>query len=179
MWGKWSSAKTSFVSPAKYCKKNLKRPRFHLHENSLIHHENARETGTRIIAAKLSLKDLIFCRYVRERNIVDKWCFEVHFVAGEKEKFIGLWILKIITVAMNKAMDILQKTSPKYAFYIDNKVINILVFEGFDVHSYQFIHQNQDTIMTNFLMLNSIFFWKKHPFDAKTQWSPLVFRPWY
>ncbi len=67
-------------------KNNTERPRFHLHENSLIHHENARETGTRIIAAKQSLKDLILCRYVRQRNIADKWCFEVRFVAGEKEK---------------------------------------------------------------------------------------------
>lgn len=50
-------------------KNNPERPRFHLHENSLIHHENARETGTRIIAAKHPLKDLILCRYVRERNI--------------------------------------------------------------------------------------------------------------
>ncbi len=50
-------------------KNNTERPRFHLHENSLIHHENARETGTRIIAAKQSLKDLILCRYVKQRNI--------------------------------------------------------------------------------------------------------------
>lgn len=71
-------------------KNNPERSRFYLHENSLIHHENARETGTRIIAAKQPLKDLILCRYVRERNIskniADKWCYEVHFVAGEKEK---------------------------------------------------------------------------------------------
>ena len=42
-------------------KNNPERPWFHLHENSLIHDENARETGTRL-SAKQSHKDLIFCR---------------------------------------------------------------------------------------------------------------------
>lgn len=78
--------KLVFFHRQNIAKNNRKRLRFHLHQNSLIHHENARETGTRIIAAKQSLKDLILCRYVRQRNIADKWCYEGHFVAGEKEK---------------------------------------------------------------------------------------------
>ena len=82
-------------------KKILKDPQFHLHENSLIYNEKARETGTRIIAAKQSRKDLILCRYVGQRNIADNDALKFILLLVKKKKSIGLWILKIMPVAIN------------------------------------------------------------------------------
>jgi len=82
--------KLSFFHPQNIEKNNPERPRFHLHENSLIHYEDASQTGIRIIAAKHPIDDPLLCRYLRQRNIskniAEKWCYEVDFTAGEKEK---------------------------------------------------------------------------------------------
>ena len=68
----------------------IHQPRFQLHENSLLNHEDARESGIRIIAAKQPVEDLMLCSYVKQRNlpknIPDKYCYDVHYIAGEKEK---------------------------------------------------------------------------------------------
>ncbi len=48
---------------------NQQRPRFHLHENSLINHKDAAETAIEIIAAKKPLTDLMLCRYLKQRRI--------------------------------------------------------------------------------------------------------------
>jgi len=85
LWCKWSAAKTSFFHPQNIVKSNLERPRFHLHENSLIHHQDASQTGIRIIVARQPINDPHLCGYVRQRNIskniADKWRHEVHFTA--------------------------------------------------------------------------------------------------
>ncbi len=159
--------KLSFLHPQDIIKNNLERSWLHLHENSLLHHEDARETGIRIIAAKQPIEDLMLCRYVRQRNIskniADKWCYEVHFVAGEKEK-----VYRAIGFKNNAGGYELRNeyfkgsSSPKYVSYIDNKTNNISVFEGFfDFLSYQFIYQNQDETLTNFLVLNSLSFFER------------------
>jgi CHC2 zinc finger/Toprim-like len=146
---------------------NYERPRFHPNENSLLHHEDARETGIRIIKVKQPIEDLLLCRYIKQRNIskniADSWCHEVHFRAGEKEK-----IYRAIGFKNNAGGYELRNesfkgsSSPKYITYMDNKSDSISIFEGFfDFLSYQFIHQNQEIPVTNFLILNSLSFFER------------------
>jgi len=105
--------KLPFFHPQNIVKHHLEKPQFHLHENSLIHHEDASQTGIRIIAAKQPIDDPLLCRYLKQRNIskntAEKWCYEVHFTAGEKEKISVLQALKITLVAMNYATNILKE----------------------------------------------------------------------
>ena len=69
---------------------NVVRPQFHLHENTLLNHQDSRETAIKIIAAKKPIEDLVLCRYLKQRriekNIADKYCFEVQFTNADKEK---------------------------------------------------------------------------------------------
>ncbi len=153
---------------------NFSRPRFHLHENSMINHEDAKETGIRIIAAKQPIEDLMLCRYLKQRNITkkiaDRWCHEVHFSFANNEK-----IYKAIGFKNNAGGYELRNeffkgsSAPKYISYLDNKAKNIAVFEGFfDFLSYQFIYQNQEQQLSNlpdghtgFLVLNSLSFFER------------------
>jgi hypothetical protein len=154
--------KLSFFHPQNIVKNNPERSRFHLHENSLLRHEDARQTGIRIIAAKQPIEDPLLCRYLRQRNIsksiADKWCYEVHFIAGEKEKIYRDVVLKNNAGGNELCNEYFKGSSAlKYVSYIDNNANNISVFEGFfDFLSYQFIHQNQKDVLTNFLVLNSL-----------------------
>ncbi len=160
--------KLSFFHPQYISKNNPERPWFHLHKSCLLnHHEDTRETGIRIIAAKQPIEDLTLCRYLKQRNIsksiADALCYEVHFAAGEKEK-----IYRAIGFKNNAGGYELRSeyfkggNAPKYVSYIDNKANKISVFEGFfDFLSYKFIHQNQDEILTNFLILNSLSFFER------------------
>ncbi len=60
--------KLFFFHPQHLQDNNYQRPLFHLHQNSLINHKDARETGIRIIAAKQPINDLALCRYVRQEE---------------------------------------------------------------------------------------------------------------
>jgi len=66
--------KLSFFHPQNMVTTSPERPRFHLHENSLIHHEDASQTGTRIIAAKQPIDDPLLCRYLRQKKYLQKHC---------------------------------------------------------------------------------------------------------
>ena len=76
--------------PQNNLKNNIERPHFHLQENSLLNHQDARETAIKIIAAKQPIQDLLLCRYLKQRsiakNIADKYCYEVQFTNAGKEK---------------------------------------------------------------------------------------------
>ena len=112
--------KLSFFHPQNMVKNSPERPRFHLYENSLIHYEDASQTGIRIIAAKHPIDDPLLCRYLRQRNIskniAEKWCYEVDFTAGEKEKIYRVWVLKITLVAMSCATNILKEAALQNMF---------------------------------------------------------------
>ncbi|MDQ2719348.1 MAG: CHC2 zinc finger domain-containing protein [Bacteroidota bacterium] len=117
-------------------KNNPARPRFHLHQNSLISHEDATETGIRIIAAKQPIEDLMLCRYVKQRNIskniADTWCHEVHFTAGEKEKLYCAVGFKNNAGGYELRNEYFKgSSSPKYVSYFDNNGNDLAVFEGF------------------------------------------------
>ncbi|MEP7231872.1 MAG: toprim domain-containing protein [Ginsengibacter sp.] len=151
----------------KFVKNNYQRPLFHLHENSLLNHRDATETGIRIIAAKQPIDDPILCRYIRQRriekSIADTYSYEVHFTAGEKEK-----IYKAVGFKNNAGGYELRNeyfkgsSSPKYISYFNNKSKNLAVFEGFfDFLSYQTILQNKEHQLSNFLILNSLSFFER------------------
>jgi len=146
---------------------NAVRPQFHLHENTLLNHQDATETAIKIIAAKKPVEDLMLCRYLKQRriekSIADKYCDEVQFTNAGKEK-----IYKAIGFKNNAGGYELRNeyfkgsSSPKYVTYLDNKSNNISVFEGFfDFMSYQSINQNQEHELTNFLVLNSLSFFER------------------
>jgi hypothetical protein len=148
-------------------KKSIDRPPFHWYENSLINHRAARETSIKIIAAKQPIQDLWLCSYLKQRriekSIADKYCHEVEFTNGEREK-----IFKAIGFKNNAGGYELRNeyfkasSSPKYISYFNNKADNITVFEGFfDFMSYQSLHQNQEQLLTNFLVLNSTSFFQR------------------
>jgi len=97
------------------------------------------------------------------QNIAGEWCYEVHFIAGEKEKICRAAGFKNNAGGYELRNEYFKASSaPKYVSYIDNKANNISVFEGFfDFLSYQFIHQNQEDVLTNFLVLNSLSFFER------------------
>ena len=150
------------------------RPQFHLHENSLLNHWDARETAIKIIAAKQPIQDLMLCRYLKQRriekSIADSYCHEVHFTNADKEK-----IYKAIGFKNNAGGYELRNeyfkgsSSPKYVSYLDNGAKNILVFEGFfDFMSYESMNKNQREDLKdlpdrhmNFLILNSLSFFER------------------
>jgi hypothetical protein len=93
----------------------------------------------------------------------NKYCYEVEFINGEKEK-----IFKAIGFKNNAGGYELRNeyfkgsSSPKYISYFNNKADNVTVFEGFfDFLSYHSLHQNQDQLLTNFLVLNSTSFFQR------------------
>ena len=148
-------------------KNSVQRPPFHLHKNSLINYKDASQTAIRIIAAKQPVQDLSLCRYLKQRriekSIAEKYCHEVEFTNGEKEK-----IFKAIGFKNNAGGYELRNehfkgsSSPKYISFFGNKADNITVFEGFfDFMSYQSLHQNQQQLLTNFLVLNSTSFFER------------------
>ncbi|MDP4286188.1 MAG: CHC2 zinc finger domain-containing protein, partial [Bacteroidota bacterium] len=166
--------KISFFHPQKSFETGVGRPQFHLHENSLLNHRDARETAIKIIAAKQPIQDLMLCRYLLQRridkSIADSYCHEVHFTNADKEK-----IYKAIGFKNNAGGYELRNeyfkgsSSPKYITYLDNGAKNISVFEGFfDFMSYQSMNKNQLDDLTglpnrhmNFLILNSLSFFER------------------
>lgn len=77
--------KISFFQPQNNLQINNGRPQFHLQENSLLDHRDARETAIKIIAANQPIEDLQLCRYLKQRRIektiAHKYCFEVMYCA--------------------------------------------------------------------------------------------------
>ena len=148
-------------------KNSVYRPPLHLHENSLINYKDASQTAIKIIAAKQPVLEPWLCRYLKQRRIeksvANKYCYEVEFTNGENEK-----IFKAIGFKNNAGGYELRNeyfkgsSSPKYISYFGNEADNITVFEGFfDFMSYQSLHQNQDQLLTNFLVLNSTSFFQR------------------
>ena len=159
--------KILFFQPQINLKKNVDRPPFHLHENSLINHADASQTAIKIIAAKQPVLEPWLCRYLKQRkiekSIANKYCYEVEFTNGEKEK-----IFKAVGFKNNAGGYELRNeyfkgsSSPKYISYFNNKADNVTVFEGFfDFMSYQSLHENQQQLLTNFLVLNSTSFFER------------------
>lgn len=153
----------SFQPQLKF-KHSVQRPPFHLHENSLINYKDARETAIKIIAVKQPILEPWLCRYLKQRRIekstAEKFCYEVEFTFGETGK-----IFKAIGFKNNAGGYELRNeyfkgsSSPKYISYFNNTSNNLTVFEGFfDFLSYQSLHNNQEQLPTNFLVLNSISF---------------------
>jgi len=158
----------SFFHPQKFSKSIAGRPQFHLQENSLINHTDARETAIKIITAKQPIADPMLCRYLHQRrinkNIADIYCHEVFYNVHSKEKEY-----RAIGFKNNGGGYELRNpfykgsSSPKYISYLDNKATDRLtVFEGFfDFLSYHSIHLNQEQALTNFLVLNSLSFFER------------------
>jgi DNA primase len=162
-----SLQKIRFFQPQINFKKTADRPPFHLHENSLINHADASQTAIKIIAAKQPVLEPWLCRYLKQRkiekSIANKYCYEVEFTNGEKEK-----IFKAVGFKNNAGGYELRNeyfkgsSSPKYISYFNNKADNVTVFEGFfDFMSYQSLHENQQQLLTNFLVLNSTSFFQR------------------
>jgi hypothetical protein len=150
---------------------NFKRPPFHLHEKPTLSSSDAAETIIKIIAAKQPIQDLMLCRYLKQRriakNIADKYCYEVQFTNGNKDK-----LYKAIGFKNNAGGFELRNeyfkgsSSPKEITFLNNKKNNVTVFEGFfDFLSYQSIYQNTGAELpehpSNFLILNSLSFFEK------------------
>ena len=159
--------KISFFHPQKNSEANIVRPQFHLHENTLLNPNDARETAIKIIAAKQPIEDLMLCRYIKQRNIskniADAWCYEMHYTMNDRENLYKAIGFKNSAGGFELRNEYFKgSSSPKYVTYLDNKSNNISVFEGFfDFLSHQSIHQNQEHELTNFLVLNSLAFFER------------------
>jgi len=153
--------------PQNNFKNSVAGPQFHLHENSLLNHQDARETAIKIIAANHPIKDLMLCRYLKQRkiekSIADEYCYEVQFTNADKEKIYSAIGFKNNAGGYELRNEYFKgSSSPKYVTYLDNKANNITVFEGFfDFMSYQTMIQNQPNELTNFLVLNSLSFFER------------------
>ncbi|MGN6194700.1 MAG: toprim domain-containing protein [Ginsengibacter sp.] len=156
----------SFHAPINF-KNSVDKSPLNLHENSLMNYKDARETGIKIIAANEPIMEPWLCRYLKQRRIekfiANKYCHEVQFVNGEKEKIFNAIGFKNNAGGYElRNAHFKGSSSPKYISYLDNKADNLTVFEGFfDFLSYQSLHQNQQHFPTNFLVLNSTAFFQK------------------
>ena len=133
-------------------------------ENNLFIEKETRETAIKIIAASQPIKDLMLCRYLMQRriekSIADRYCHEILFKLTNKENEYRAMGFKNNAGGYELRSEYFKgSSSPKYVTYLDNKAQNVKVFEGFfDFLSHQTIHQNQQLNLTNFLILNSLFF---------------------
>lgn len=166
--------KISFFQPQNDFKNNLFRSQFHLHENSVADNKDARETAIKIIAAKQPIQDLLLCRYLRQRriekNIADKYCYEVEFTNGSNDKRYFAIGFKNNAGGYELRNEYFKgSSSPKYVTYLDNGAKNISVFEGFfDFKSYESMNKNLREDLKglpnrhmNFLILNSLSFFER------------------
>ena len=159
--------KISFFHPQIHFENSNERQRFHLQDNYLINHKAGRETAIRVLDAKRPPEDLWLCRYLKQRGIeksvAGKYCCEVEFINGTKEK-----IFRAIGFKNNAGGYELRNeyfkgsSSPKYITYLDKGADKITVFEGFfDFLSYQTLLQSQEHQLTSFLILNSTSFFER------------------
>ena len=131
-------------------KNRVQRPPFHLHENYLINYKDARETAIKIIAAEQPILEPWLCRYLIQRRIkksvAQKYCYEVEFKIGEKERiFRGIGFKNNAVGYELRNQYFKGSSSPKYISYFNNTANNLAVFEGFfDFLSYQSLHKNQE-----------------------------------
>lgn len=146
-------------------KNRASRQPFHRHQNTLFNESDAPETSIKIIAAKEPITDLILCRYLNKRrivqNIANKYCSEISYQVNDRiYNAIGF---KNSAGGFELRNEYFKgSSSPKYVSYLDNKADNVTIFEGFfDFLSYQTIHQNQQQWQTNFLVLNSLSFFER------------------
>lgn len=159
--------KLSFFNRQEIKHPSISIPRVHLHENSLLNNKDESVTCIRILSTKEVIEDPLLCQYLKQRNIsksiADIWCNEVHFTMNEKEKIYRALGFKNNAGGYELRNEYFKgSSSPKYITYLDHKPESIAVFEGFfDFLSYQFIHQNQNDITTNFLVLNSLSFFER------------------
>ncbi len=156
----------SFHEQKNLLKNIAERPPVHP-QNILLENKDAEETAIKIIAASQPIKDLMLCRYLRQRkinkNIADKYCYEVAFKNAYKEKNYRAIGFKNNAGGYELRNEYFKgSSSPKYITYPNTNSNNITVFEGFfDFLSYQTIHQNQQPQLTNFLVLNSLSFFER------------------
>jgi hypothetical protein len=125
----------------------------------------ALEPTIKVIAAK-PLTHLSLCRYLDDRKIpleiATNYCQEVEFQLYGKQYFaIGFENKSGGFELRNEHFK--GSSSPKDVTSIEqNNSNNIAVFEGFfSFLSYQTLHQNSPTHLTNFLVLNSLSFFEK------------------
>ena len=166
--------KISSFHPQNNLQNIIVRPPVHPPDNSLFDDKDAGETAIKIIAASQPIKDPSLCRYLEQRridkNIADRYCYEVKFTMTGKEKEYRAVGFKNNAGGYELRNEYFKGSStPKYVSYVDNKSDNIKVFEGFfDFLSYQTIHKNEQLNLTNlpdrqtsFLVLNSLSFFKR------------------
>lgn len=156
----------SFFQGQKIFQCNNNRPPFHSYEHNIFQGDT-RETAIRIIAAKQPIQNPILCRYLTQRkiekNIADKYCYEIEFTNGGNDKIYFAIGFKNNAGGFELRNEYFKgSSSPKYITYLDNFANKVTVFEGFfDFMSYQTIHQNQQHQLTNFLVLNSLSFFER------------------
>ncbi len=156
----------SFHEQKNLSKNFAERPPVHP-QNILLENKDAEETAIKIIATSQPIKDLMLCRYFRQRkiykHIADKYCHEVLFKMNSKEKEFRAIGFKNNAGGYELRNEYFKgSSSPKYVTYMNNKAQNIKVFEGFfDFLSYQSIHQKEEQQLTNFLVLNSLSFFER------------------
>jgi len=156
----------SFFQGQKFFQHSYNRPPFHSYEHNIFQGDT-RETAIRIIAAKQPIQNPMLCRYLKQRkiekNIADKYCYEVQFTNSSNDKRYFAIGFKNNAGGYELRNEYFKgSSSPKYITYLDNLANKVTVFEGFfDFISYQTIHQNQQQELTNFLVLNSLSFFER------------------
>ena len=148
-------------------KNHPENPLFHQQEYGVFNNKEAGETAIKIIAAKRTIQDLALCRYLVQRGIeksvANRYCHEVHFTNTNKEKIYRAIGFKNNAGGYELRNEFFKgSSSPKWVTYIDNKSDRLTVFEGFfDFLSYQSMHQNQQQVLSGFLILNSLSFFER------------------
>jgi hypothetical protein len=142
---------------------------FHQQPSKAIIAEKKQSDQLIKIISERDLFSLSLLRYLRQRRIVEdvarKYCREVIFELNNKR-------YTAIGFRNNEGGFELRNpwfkgsSSPKAVTSIINDAKGLSVFEGFfNFLSYQTIHQNQEPVSSDFLILNSIaFFEKSRPF---------------
>jgi hypothetical protein len=138
---------------------------FHQHKSRAQKPANAGEKGhTKVIHAREIISPELI-KYLSQRKIpldvAKASCKEVDFVVYNK-KYTAIGFKNNSGGYELRNEYFKGSSSPKDVTIISNNSENISVFEGlFSLLSFQALHQNNSTALTNFLVLNSLSFFEK------------------
>lgn len=127
--------------------------------------ELSEDNGIKILQVSGQFTDMVLRRYLNQRNIpkviAEKFCRQVTYQTGDK-RYSAIGFKNNAGGYELRSPDFKGSSSPKFISYLDNGANSVTVFEGFfDFLTYQSIHHNQEHNTSNFLVLNSLSFFRR------------------
>lgn len=134
------------------------------HQTSFTVGKRDNEQAIKIVSVN-PVTSLLLLRYLHQRRIampvVETYCKEVHFSIGEK-KYSAIGFVNDKGGYELRNPWFKGSSAPKTITTVNNESKNVAVFEGFfNFLSFLSIQRHQQSVQSNFLILNSVSFFEK------------------